>query len=131
MSLANKIFRKQKIQKNQKKTSIAVEACTFKINYSITIIRIIVFSVFPRDALYDYTDQAKKKTLFFFIAFRRGKPLARFVFPEQIKKKITYFAEGFLREILWRNSEKVRGETPRHFAEKNLRDFAEELREVL
>ena len=30
MSFANKIFRKQRIQKNQKKTSIAVQVCTFK-----------------------------------------------------------------------------------------------------
>ena len=62
---------------------------------------------------------AQEKSSFFF-AFRRGTPLVRFFFFFFLRRKIknTYFSEGCLREISRRHSAKVRGETPRRFAEK-------------
>ena len=53
-----------------------------------------------------YTDQPKKKALFSHFAV------------VHTLSEINFFAEGFLREISWRNSTKVRGNTPRDFAEK-------------
>ena len=63
-----------------------------------------------------------------FYAFRRGTPLARNIciyFFSWRKIKITYFADGFLRNISRklreksrRNSETFRGDTRRDFAEK-------------
>ena len=84
-----------------------------------------------------YTNRsAQEKSSFF--AFRRGTLLARNIFFPRRKIKITYFAESFLRAIWRRNSAKVRGETPRHFADTRAarfcgdtpRNFAEKLREI-
>ena len=66
--------------------------------------------------------QINTRKKLFFSRFAAEHPL-REIFFSRRKIKITYFAEGFLREHSQRNSAKVRGETPRHFAE-NLREFS-------
>ena len=64
-----------------------------------------------------YTDQPKKKKAPF-LRFAAVHPLREIIFFSRRKIKITYFAEGFLRDSSRRNSATFRGDTPRVFAEK-------------